>query len=88
MNTIEQLLEHHFSYNCVPALPKAYVQPAIDALHWVKEGEFGVIVYLPKNIEVLPKNAKRQGDEIYITASDLVDALRIDAPEFYNLLPS
>lgn len=86
MTTIQEALETHFAYNLIPSVPVAYVEPAIEALNWVKQGEFEVIVYLPKDINPRPLTAKTHNDSLYVTASDLVDALKIDSPEFYNLL--
>jgi hypothetical protein len=86
MTTIQEALTNHFNYNMVPTLPATYVEPAMEALKWVKQGEFEVIVYLPSDINPRPLVAKTHQDFIYVTASDLVDALKIDSPEFYNLL--
>lgn len=87
MLTIEQAVSVHLQSNFYPALPQAYVAPAVEALDFVRQGEFEVIVYLPADINPRPANAKMHQDQLYITASDLVDVLRLDDSSFYGLLP-
>jgi hypothetical protein len=77
MTTREQAVSHHLQYNFHPSLPQDYVAPAIEALEWVRQGEFEVIVYLPANINPRPVSAKLHQDQLYITASDLVDSLKL-----------
>ena len=82
--TLEQKVKEHLLRNFYPALPQAYVAPAIEALEWVKQGEFEVIVYLPADINPRPVSAKLHQDQLYVTASDLVDSLQMHDPAFYQ----
>lgn len=77
MLTLEQAVSEHLLHNFYPSLPKSYVAPAVEALEWVRQGEFDVIIYLPKNLNPLPSKAKEHNGVWYVTASDLVDTLRL-----------
>lgn len=85
--TLEQAISYHLSGNFYPPLPQAYVKPALEALEFFKYGEYEGIVYLPADLNPLPRKAIQTEDgEVYVSASDLVDALRLDSHKFGDFL--
>lgn len=86
MLTLEQAVSYHLQGNFYPPLPQAYVPLALEAIKWVHEGEFGVVINLPSDLNPMPRTAKQHGDEWYVFASDLYDALRLDGHKFGDLV--
>ncbi len=86
MFTLEQALSYHLQGNFYPALPQAYVAPALEAIEFVQQGEFEVIIFLPEGLNPLPRTAKQHDDKWYVTASDLFDALRLGDHKFGDLV--
>jgi len=83
MITLEQAISYHLSTNFFPPLPQDYVKPALEALEFFSYGEWEGIVYLPANLNPMPAKAIETEDgEIYVSASDLVEALKLDSHKF------
>lgn len=86
MQNLDQALSYHLQGNFFPPLPQAYIEPAKEAIEFVRQGEFEVIIFLPENLNPLPRNAKKHNDQWYVTASDLFDALRLGDHKFGDLV--
>jgi hypothetical protein len=86
MLNLEQAVSYHLQGNFYPALPQAYVAPALEAIEWVRQGEFDVIIFLPENLNPLPRQAKQHNGVWYVTSSDLFDVLRLGDHKFGDLV--
>ena len=88
MLDLKQALSYHLQGNFYPPLPQAYVEPALEAIKWVREGEFGVVIYLPSDLNPMPRAAKKHEDQWYVFSADLFDALRLGDHKFGDLIDS
>lgn len=70
--TLEQQIAIHFSANCYPPVPKMMIPVALDAIYACEEGEFSRMVELPDGVTY-------GNDQKQVTASQVINVLRLDA---------
>jgi hypothetical protein len=71
VDSIDRQISIHFSSNCYPPVPQFMVQVAIDAIDAINEGDLDRQIDLPAGVSF--KDSKT------VSASDVVDQLRLDA---------
>ena len=71
IDSLDRQISIHFSSNCYPPVPQFMVQVAIDAIDAVNEGDYDRKIDLPAGVSF--RNSKT------VSASDVVDQLRLDA---------
>ena len=69
--SLDRQISIHFSSNCYPPVPQFMVQVAIDAIDAVNDQDYGRVIDLPNGVQF--RNAS------WVTASQVIDALRLDA---------
>ena len=71
VQSIDRQISIHFSSNCYPPVPQFMVQVAIDAIDAINEGDLDRQIDLPAGVSFR--------DSKTVSASDVVDQLRLDA---------
>ena len=71
IDSLDRQISIHFSSNCYPPVPQFMVQVAIDAIDAVNEGDYDRQIDLPAGVSFR--------DSKTVSASDVVDQLRLDA---------
>jgi len=86
VNKLDIALANHLTYNFYPALPDGYIAPAKEAIQFVMDGEGGVQITLPADLNPVPTTAVYDTDGTWrISAEDLFEVLRLDGHKFAGL---
>lgn len=71
VDSLDRQISIHFSSNCYPPVPQFMVDPAIEAINAINEGDYDLEIDLPSGVSFRGAQS--------VSASKIVDSLRLDA---------
>jgi hypothetical protein len=70
--TLSDQISIHFSSNCYPPIPKVMIPVAIEAIDAYYEEDYAKVIKLPEGVQF------RNGED-WVSASQAIESLRLDA---------